>query len=53
MRQSTYTIRRVSVELHRTREKDVSNQEHVTDAIESVRRRGCPQIGIKTVSKNE
>ena len=53
MRQTTYTMRRISIELHRTREKDVSNQEHVTDVIESVRRRSCPQIGIKVVSENE
>ena len=38
MRQTTYTMRHISVELHRTREKDKSNQEYVTDAIESVRR---------------
>ena len=53
MQQTTYTMRRVSVEQKRTKEKDVSNQEHITDAIELVRRWGCPQIEIKVVSKNE
>ena len=38
MWQTTYTMRCVSVELHRTREKDVSNKEHITDVIELVRR---------------
>ena len=35
---TTYTMRHVSVEHHRTRENNVSNQEQVTDMIELVRR---------------
>ena len=53
MRQTTYTMGHVSVECHRTRGNNVSKLEHVTNAIELVRRRGCPQIRVKIVSRNE
>ena len=51
--QTTYTMGCVSVKCHRIRENNVSKREHVTDTIELVRRRGCPQIRVKTVSRNE
>ena len=52
-RQTTYTMGCVSVEHHRTRGNNVSKLEHVTDVIESVRRRGCLPIRVKLVSRNE
>ena len=35
---ATYTMERVSIELHRTRENLMSNEEHVSDTRESDRR---------------
>ena len=49
--QTIYTMRHVSI--CRTRENNVSKQEHVTDTRESVRRQGCLQIRNKIVSRNE
>ena len=39
---ATYTMEHVSIELHRTRENLMSNEEHVSNMRESDRRRGCP-----------
>ena len=42
MQLATYTMVRISRELHGTREKPMSNREHVSDTRESDRKGGCP-----------
>ena len=46
MQRATYTMVHVSVELHGTREKTMSNMEHVSDMRELDRTRGCPKISV-------
>ena len=53
MWQTTYTRGRVSIEHHRTSRNIMSNQEYVSDTIESDRRRMLSTDKSKTVSINE